>query len=252
MIKIMIFLSLFCLGQISYAEPNKLQGPDSIFLKASLYYKAAQYDEAIAQYYLLIRQGVESGSLFYNLGNCYLKKGQFGKAILNYERAKRIIPSDADLIANNQYARSLIKGASPQEATAWDEKIFERSLGRLSPDGLIIFLSAIYTLFMIILITRTYSIRMRKYSLAVIAILLALFILGSLSFYEKVSAIGKEAITMTDKADVKFQPFEKAPFHFALYEGMKIRILRIEGDWVKILTPDKKTGWIQVLHIEVI
>lgn len=249
---ITIFLLWICSVQTSHAGPDGPQAPEVIFSKASLYYEATQYDEAIHQYRLLLQQGLESGPLFYNLGNCYLKKGQLGKALLNYERAKRLIPSDADLIANHQYARSFIKGSSSGDALAWHDKVFEGLSGRFSPDGLTISLSVIYTLFMLMLTIRIYSTRMRRYSSGVIVILFVLFILSSLSLYRKVSVIGKEAIAMTDEVDVKLQPFEKAPLHFTLYEGTKVWILRTEGDWVKILTLNKKAGWVKASHIEVI
>ncbi len=143
-IKMATVFLILCLGQISYAEQRRPHDPDYIFYKASRHYEAAQYNEAIAEYSLLLKQDLESGPLHYNLGNCYFKKGDLGRAILNYERAKRIIPSDGDLEANYKYATSLIQGSSPGDAAPWHEQILESLFGGLSLNGLIILLSIIY------------------------------------------------------------------------------------------------------------
>ena len=187
-----------------------------------------------------------------NLGNCFLKKGQLGRAILNYERARKINPSDSDLRANYQYATSLIKGASSGDTMAWYEKALERLFGGLSINGLILFLSMLYAFSMAIFIARIYLAGVRRYSFVAFAILMAIFILGSLSLYGKASTMGKEAITLIDKADIRYEPFERAPVHFTLYEGMKIRMLQVKGDWVKISSSNQKAGWVQVSNIEVI
>jgi len=251
-IKIATVFLILCLGKTSFAEQRRPHDPDYIFYEASRCYEAAQYKEAIAEYSLLLKQDLESGPLHYNLGNCYLKKGELGRAILNYERAKRIIPSDGDLEANYKYATSLIQGTSPGDAAPWYEQILERLFGGLSLNGLIILLSMIYAFSMLIFIARIYFKGLRRYSMTAIAILIALFISGSLSLYGRISAIGKEAIAIMDQAEVKREPFDRAPAHFILYEGMKIRVIDSKGEWIKISTSDKKVGWVRPSTIEVI
>ena len=251
-IKIATVFLILCLGQISYAEQRRPHDPDYIFYKASRHYEAAQYNEAIAEYSLLLEQDLESGPLHYNLGNCYFKKGDLGRAILNYERAKRIIPSDGDLEANYKYATSLIQGTLPGDAAPWHEQILERLFGGLSLNGLIILLSMIYAFSMLIFIARIYFKGLRRYSMTAIAILIALFISGSLSLYGRISAIGKEAIAIMDQAEVKLEPFDRTPAHFTIYEGMKISVIDSKGEWIKISTSDKKVGWVHASIIEVI
>ncbi len=40
-----------------------------------------------------------------------------------------------------------------------------------------------------------------------------------------------------------FEPRGDSTMHFKLSEGMNIKILRIEGDWIKVQRVDGKVGW---------
>src|SRR6266496_4195519 len=60
---------------------------DAEFAKANQEYAQGHFKEAIAGYEAPVRAGQWSANLFYDLGNAYFRVGDFGSAILNYERA---------------------------------------------------------------------------------------------------------------------------------------------------------------------
>ena len=62
------------------------------FYRANAAYKEGRYPEAIQGYRDLIASGHAGGHLYYNLGNAYFRSGALGPAILNYERARLLIP----------------------------------------------------------------------------------------------------------------------------------------------------------------
>ena len=68
----------------------------SLFSSANAAYKAAQYDKAIEAYSQVRAQGLENAELYYNLGNAHYKLGHTSQAILNYERALKLQPTDED------------------------------------------------------------------------------------------------------------------------------------------------------------
>jgi cytochrome c-type biogenesis protein CcmH/NrfG len=72
---------------------------------ANQLHEAGQYEDATTAYEHLVNQGVAESTLFYNLGNAYFKQGEVGRAILNYDRAARLNPRDADIQANRELAR---------------------------------------------------------------------------------------------------------------------------------------------------
>ena len=68
-------------------------------------YIRQQYQQAIADYEALLKQGV-SADIYYNLGNAYYRTDNITRAVLNYERALLLSPGDRDIRFNLQLARS--------------------------------------------------------------------------------------------------------------------------------------------------
>ena len=73
---------------------------DLLFTEANNLYLKQSYFQAIEKYEQLISDNIISFEVYYNLGNAYYKTGNYTKAILNYERAKKIKPDDADVTLN--------------------------------------------------------------------------------------------------------------------------------------------------------
>src|SRR5437868_11233028 len=87
------------------AAPN-----DAGFEKANSEYAAGNFKEAISDYNTLVQSGEWSANLFYNLGNAYYRAGDYGHAILNYERALRIDWQHPEAQANLRIARDETHG----------------------------------------------------------------------------------------------------------------------------------------------
>lgn len=71
-------------------------------------YNAGKYEEAVGMYEAIVRlQGVSAASL-YNLGNAYVQSGDYGRAMLCYERARRLDPSDGRIRNNLMWLESRV------------------------------------------------------------------------------------------------------------------------------------------------
>ncbi|MFC1683828.1 tetratricopeptide repeat protein [Candidatus Zixiibacteriota bacterium] len=98
---ILLFLAVF--PQTGGAQ----SAAEGLFQQANQAYQDGQYGQAISLYSQILESGVTNGSVYYNLGNAYFKDNQLGQAILSYERAKRLLPRDADVTANLALANEL-------------------------------------------------------------------------------------------------------------------------------------------------
>ena len=63
--------------------------PNTLFFHGNALYGEERYAEAAAEYERVLAAGLESGPLYFNLGNAYFKAGDVGHAVLAYERALR-------------------------------------------------------------------------------------------------------------------------------------------------------------------
>src|SRR2546421_12246433 len=78
---------------------------DGAFAKANQAYAEGRFQEAATGYENLIRSGNWNASLFYDLGNARYRLGDFGQAVLNFERALALDPRHPEAEANLRLGR---------------------------------------------------------------------------------------------------------------------------------------------------
>ena len=246
-----LFSAVFCLS-FAFAQAKDAKDPSYLFYRANGLYEEAHYKEAIDLYNSVLKQGLESGNLYYNLGNCYFKEGKLGLAILNYERARRLIPQDKDLEANYNYAVSLIKYKSSEASSKWFKRFIDNTSNRFSIDRITLVLFFIYIFIILAVIIAVVFKLSRSRAVVIIALLGAVFIFFSFLFYGKITSLKNQAILVVESSDAKFEPLDTATTHFTIYEGMKVHILSSKDKWYKVKRPDGKVGWIRKTDLEVI
>jgi tetratricopeptide (TPR) repeat protein len=219
------------------------RSPKYIFFKGNTYYEEGRYDKAIEVYSQLLDEGYESGNLYFNLGNSYFKKGELGRAILYYEKAGRLIPRDGDLKANYQFAQSNIK-YNVFEQSSWLKRASD-TFNMFTINEIAIILSILTGSFFLFLTVSIFIDKVKRYSYIAIVVLIIFVIPFALSLYSKIAALDGEVIIVAESVQAKFEPLDNATTHFTLYEGMKLYILELKKDWIKIKRHDGKTGWVK-------
>ena len=95
------------------------------------------------EYEAIIREGAENGVIYFNIANSYFKSGELGKAILNYERAKRFIPRDSDLKFNENYALSEAGSLESSSSLNFIEKLMLKHYQFYSKEEMVMVITAI-------------------------------------------------------------------------------------------------------------
>lgn len=88
--------------------------------KADSAYAGKNYVEAVQLYQAEIDSVGPTSALYYNIGNCYYRMGSQGRAILNYERALKMNPRNADAIANLDFINSRLTDRPGERGTFLD------------------------------------------------------------------------------------------------------------------------------------
>src|SRR5712691_4204311 len=96
---------------------------DDAFANANQAFAQGHFKEAISSYEALIRDGQWSANIFYDLGNAYFRTGDFGRAILNYERALALERHHPEAAANLQIARDEARALELQQS--WLERYLQ-------------------------------------------------------------------------------------------------------------------------------
>jgi len=219
---------------------------DAQFAKANQEFAAGQFKEAIDHYEELVRTGPWSANLFYDLGNAHFRNGNFGRAILNYERALALDPrhpeADANLRITRDEARALELTASRTERA-----LRFMNLNQYAMTAGIAFWVGAFT------ITALFFARRRSGGLLTMSIL-------SLSiFAAAVAAIvgfdngnrGRALAIVTDTGvEARVATADNANRVLTLPPGSEIRILSKRGDWIYATLPNNLRGWISAKSAE--
>jgi len=224
--------------------------PESSFYDGNKLYEEGDYSGAIKEYLKVIDSGMESANIYYNLGNAYFRDGQLGMAILNYERAKRLAPRDADCLANYKFARAKITGPVFDQRGIWGWRLLRRYYENFTVNGLLLITSGLYILAVIMLLIAIFR-GERAHLLVITASLLFLcMILNIFIVWHKVDVSRSEAVITVPQTETHFGPSDTATVFFKLREGMKVNVLKEKDDWCKVRRADGKTGWLHKEDLE--
>lgn len=229
---------------------------DSLWYKANDAYAMGEFDSAINNYKLIEKAGYASSGLYYNMGNAYFKQGAKSKAILYYEKALKLDPSNGDIEANLEIAKmnTLDKIDTLPEfiLTTWIKDL--RNTMSSNRWGYTAIVLLAITALLMIGYNFAPSTRQRKiaFILACLSLLLSIF---SILFAANLRAKAKSedfAIIMTPVSNIKSAPNATGNNLFILHDGAKIEILEQVGTWSRIELSDGRQGWMLTGDMEVI
>jgi hypothetical protein len=117
-LRVMLLILIQCTA--SAADPGT---HERAFLRALELFDSAtspdDYRASARELESILADGVQSGAVYYNLGNAYYRAGEYGRAILNYRKAKPFRPRDPYLESNLQQALASAPGRLPEQPAPW-------------------------------------------------------------------------------------------------------------------------------------
>jgi len=217
------------------------------FLKGVEAYEEGRYGEAVELFSGLVRRGFRSGGLYYNLGNAYLKAGDLGRAVLWYERARRLTPDDADLRFNLEYARGLLRDEPPEAGfDPWRLLVFWNDLlGRRTVFWAAVVLNALFWLLFLPAPVRP---AVPAWTRWLTAALTALFVAAALGGM-LLDRVRSEAVVLPEEVVVRSAPSPGATELFRLHAGTLVRVDRVEQGGARIRYGRDRLGWVSAAEI---
>jgi tetratricopeptide (TPR) repeat protein len=236
-----IFVVLFALLSVLGVLPSVLPGPGSDFDQANRLYEQGKYADAIAGYKKLLEAKHVSAAIYFNLGNAYFKSGEPGQAIVSYRLAQQLSPRDPDIRANLQFARDSI-GSHASDTGTWQRFTSVLTLNELTLTTFV--LLWISFLFLGLgLIRPAWKPDLRSFrNLAVFLFLVSGAWLGLVA---RTRLRGIPAVVIEHEASVRYGPFAESQTFYTLRDGSELKILNRKDDWLEVIDPDKRVGWVQ-------
>lgn len=222
--------------------------PDSLILAANSKYNNGLYDSALSLYHEVINNGIESGELYYNIGNTYFKNNDIASAILYYEKAKRLLPNDDEIDYNLNIANSMIVDKIEKVPELFYHRWWNFFYNRLGADAWTIFTLISFTFLIVtiglFIISKKRQNRKVSFYLGLLFLIITVtsFALASQKFNTGIEQ--NEAIVFTSSITVKSSPTQNAVDLFVIHEGTKVKIIDKIDNWVEIKIQNGSVGWL--------
>jgi len=212
--------------------------------RANQDYLEGRYGEASRGYEFLLEAGQVNGHIFYNLGNCYIRMGELGKAILQYRKASLLLPRDGDLKANLQYARSLRQDRIEAETNPNLLHTLAFWYHGTSLRELLLAFLVLHALFWCSVLARLF--RGSEWILWLFGVSLSLSLAAGVSAALKYRETfhSRAGVVLAEEVQVRAGFTRQDTVLYVLHEGTEFSILGEEKGYWKTALGDGKKGWI--------
>ncbi|NWF88574.1 MAG: tetratricopeptide repeat protein [Ignavibacteriaceae bacterium] len=248
---ISIIFSIILFSQFVHAKEI-----ETLFNQAVAHYQKGEYEQTVNLFEQILSKGYKGKSLYYNLGNAYFRLGKIGLAILNYERAKKLSPSDEDVNHNLTFANSRLIDKIETLPRFLIFDWWENLLSSMSIDG---WAYVTYFFYILILVSvgcyyfaRNLKIQRFGFYSGFVSLVLLVFVIILLVVNLNREFNVKHGIIIDQEVVTKFSPDLNSKDAFVVHEGLKVKTEDSIGGWIKIKLIDGKVGWVKSSSLEVI
>jgi len=226
-------------------------------------YETKQYKKAIEMYERAAADGTSS-QLYYNMGNAYYRLNDKANAILSYERALKLDPSNSDARYNLEFVREKAQLVGDNGANFFSSLLGDWVNHASSNTWAVIAIIALLIALAGLAFYRIAgSVALQKtgfFGAIAMGIITIAAIVCSIYVHNR-STSSNYAIITVDKASVNKSPRDgNKEVAFSLVEGVKVEITDSISQknqdnatrWYKIETGDERTGWMKKSDLEII
>jgi tetratricopeptide (TPR) repeat protein len=214
---------------------------EAVFKSANEAYDQDHLEQSIQGYERLVSDGYGTADVQYNLGNAYFRLGKAGKAVLAYERARRLDPSDEDAQANlEKVRRELVDKVTGQT----EEPLLDRLSSLMSAQRVAVLFLAAYALLWFGILSRRFLHAGAWSTVLIVVGAIASLPTGALmgvQLYQHDRA--HEAVVLASTVPVREGPSKGSKVSFEVHEGTTLRVLDHEGSFLRVKLRNNLEGW---------
>jgi tetratricopeptide (TPR) repeat protein len=229
------------------ASPVGAQELEAIFERGNEAYAEGRWNDAADAYRELLTAQVVDARVHFNLANAEFRLGRLGPAILNYEKSRKLEPSDAEIQENLEYVGSYrfdrVEKRPPIFLLSFVESL-QRSVGSGKQAIAALALFWLFSVVLVHALWRRGGFRASHgWLLAGVGVAL-LTVLFSCWFTMDRYENRELAVVMVPAADVVAGPGSSNPTLLTVHEGLTVEVLDIRPEWVQVNLPNGLKGWL--------
>jgi tetratricopeptide (TPR) repeat protein len=250
------FLLFFVLGMGGASADTIQEQAAGLFARGNAEYQKGNYESAEHYYRQILDLGIDSGPIYYNLGNACFKQKQLGEAIYFWEKAKQKLPSDREIEENLELASLLLVDRIEIPPDPLPVQFLNRVAGLLTIEReawlvLALFIAA-NILFSAYLLAKNPRHAFRALLACFGAGILFLIFSCSLSWKIYERDFKKNGVVIEQKVDVRSGPGTGNITVFTIHEGIKVRVHGSTNGWYQISLPNGWNGWLPQDYIRIL
>jgi tetratricopeptide (TPR) repeat protein len=221
---------------------------DARFAQANQEFSDGKFKEAISDYEAIVHAGDWSAALFYDLGNSYFRVRDFGRAILNYERALALEPNHPEAQANLRMARD--EARALELMPSWPDRFVHfASLNQYTIGAAVSFWMGAFLLAAAFFSQRRRGPLVALFVTSWIATALLLFVTISIERGSKGRSL---AVVIDNEIQARLATADTASSVLALPAGSEIKVEQQRGDWIYAALPNNLRGWISAKSVQLV
>lgn len=245
--------------QQAVATPEPVRG--ALAQQGDSAYSQDNFQLAEQLYLESIKRDGTSSTIFYNLGNAYYRQGNLGKAIVNYERALKLDPTNSDARDNLEFVKSKITDRQIDEGsimtTLWNNIVGLFKANTWAWIAVILFALFLAGAFTYMLSSVVMIKKLSFFGGIIVFILCATAIIISFAASNRMTE-NRYAIILPPSAQLSTTPREartQAEEAFLLHEGTKVEIVdsistAADGTWYEVKVGGRERAWIKASEAE--
>jgi tetratricopeptide (TPR) repeat protein len=199
--------------------------------RADSAYNAKDFSTALKFYNEALENDGVSSNSYYNIGNTYYRLDDMGRAIISYERALKLDPSNEDARVNLEFLNSKILD-KPEDDSTFLMNVHNSIVSQASPNGWawIAFTVFMITIGFVVMYLYASSITIRKVGFFGGIILVFVFIYALCIAYRTADAIERHdsavvVVPTTNLNSAPSSPKSKTDRVVPIHEGTKLEII---------------------------
>jgi tetratricopeptide (TPR) repeat protein len=222
-------------------------------VKAEKAYGEKNYKEAISAYESILKEGLTSYKLYYNLGNAYYKNNELGKAIYNYELANKLQPNNQDIKTNLKIANEKTIDKIESKENFFIGAIKSGLVNALSTTGwawcsifsLVVALALAFLFFT----SSQFTLKRIGFFLSGLSfiVFIVAMIMGFTALEDK--QITNFAIILNRESKIHEEPTINSSSKFSLHEGTRVSVLESNPNWTNIKLENGNEGWVKTTDV---